>query len=125
MTLYSLTMKDNELGEEFGIGFFSSRETAEETARYYLKNVRGFCEYDCGFSVTEKSVVGGGSSGTVYLVYGWNGYEDDIIESDCFTTEGLARRKLAEMKLQYDRGEWCVDSYRIDECKWQDGFVRV
>ena len=125
MTLYNLTLRDNELGELFNIGFFSSRERAEEIARYYLKNIRGFCEYDCGYSIAEKTVIGGGNAGAVYVVYGWNSYEKDIVESDCFTTEALARRKLAEMKMQYDREEWCVDRFRTDECKWQDGFVRV
>ena len=125
MTLYNLTMRDNELGEQFNIGFFSSREKAEDIARYYLKNIRGFCEYDCGYSVTEKAVIGGGGADLVYVVYGWNGHEEDITESDCFTTEALARRQLAEMKMRYDREEWCVDCFRTDECKWQDGFVRV
>lgn len=125
MTLYNLIMCDNELGERFNIGFFSSRELAETTARNYLRGVSGFCEYDCGYSITEKTVVGGARTNSVYIVYGWNGYEENIIESDCFTTEPLARRMLAEMRLQYAREEWCVDCYRIDECKWQDGFVRV
>lgn len=125
MTLYNLIMKDNELGEQFNIGFFSSRERAEVIAHDYLHRVRGFCEYDCGYSIAEKPVIGSSKPNSVYIVYGWNGYEDDIIESDCFTTEALARRKLAEMKSQYDREEWCVDCYRIDGCKWQDGFVRV
>lgn len=125
MTLYDLTIRDNELGEQFNIGFFSTRERAEEIARYYLKNIRGFCEYDCGYSIAEKAVIGGGNASEVYVVYGWNSYEKDIVESDCYTTEALARRKLAEMKMQYDREEWCVDRFRTDECKWQDGFVRV
>ena len=118
-------MSDNELGEQFNIGFFSSRARAEETARYYLGNIRGFCEYDCGWSVTEKNLIGSGDAGSVFIVYGWNAYEKDIVESDCFTTEALARRRLAEMKMQYSREEWCVDCFRTDECKWQDGFVRV
>lgn len=118
-------MKDNELGERFNIGFFSSREKAEEVARYYLKNVRGSCEYDCSMSVTEKAVFGSGSPKEIYIVYGWNGHENDIVESECFTTEALARRKLAEMKTQYEREEWCVDSFFVDECKWRNGFVRV
>ena len=125
MTLYNLTLRDNELGELFNIGFFSTRERAEEIAQYYLRNIRGFCEYNCGYSIAEKAVIGGGNASEVYVVYGWNSYEKDIVESDCFTTEALARRKLAEMKMQYDREEWCVDCFRTDECKWQDGFVRV
>lgn len=125
MTVYNLIMRDNELNEIFNIGFFSSRERAEEIARYYLKNIRGFCRYDCGYKISEKNVIGGGNAVSVYIVYGWNGYEDDIVESECFITEALARRKLAEMKSQYDREEWCVDCHFIDKCKWQDGFVRA
>ncbi len=125
MTLYNLIMKDNELGEQFNIGFFSSRELAETTAQNYLRTTSGFCEYDCGYSIAEKSVVGGSKPNFIYIVYGWNAYEKDVIESDCFTTEPLARRMLAEMRVQYAREEWCVDCYRIDESKWQNGFVRV
>lgn len=125
MTLYNLIFTDNELDEGFNIGFFSSREKADETARYYLRNVRGFCEYGCGYEINEKTLSGGRASDAVYIAYGWNAGDKDIIESDCFTTEALARRMLAEMKLRYTREEWCVDRYRVDECKWTDGFVRV
>lgn len=125
MTLYNLTFTDKDLGEHFNIGFFSSHELAEMIARDYLKNVRGFCEYPCGYSITEKAVLGGGSAEDVFVVFGWNGYEDDIVESDLYTTEALARRRLAEMKSEFNREEWCVDRFRVDECKWKDGFVRV
>lgn len=124
MTLYNLTLTDNELGERFNIGFFSSHELAEEIARDYLKNVRGFREYPCGYSITEKAVLGGAAE-DVFVVFGWNGYEDEIVESECFTTEALARRRLAEMKSEYEREEWCVDRFRVDERKWKEGFVRV
>lgn len=125
MTLYNLTFTDKELGEQFNIGFFSTRERAEAVARDYLRNVRGFCEYACGYAVSEKSVIGSGEPAEVFVVYGWNSYEEDIVESDCYTTEALARRRLAEMKQQYRREEWCVDRYRVDECKWTEGFVRA
>ncbi len=125
MTLYNLTFLDNDLDERFNIGFFSSRGKAEEIARYYRRSVRGFCEYDCSYTITEKNVVGNAKTDSVYIVYGWNEYDRDIVESDCFTTEPLARRSLAEMKSVHAREEWCVDRYRIDECKWADGFVRV
>ncbi len=125
MNLYNLTLTDNELGEEFNIGYFSTRELAEAVAREYLKNVRGFCEYNSGYSITEKNVVGGKSPEDVFIVFGWNGYESDIVESDLYTTEALARCRLTEMKFEHDREEWCVDRFRVDDCKWQDGFVRV
>lgn len=125
MTLYNLIFTDDELDERFNIGFFSTREKAEDTARYYLRSVRGFCEYCCSYSITEKNVVGTAKAGSVFIVYGWNEYDLDIVESDCFATEPLARRMLAEMKATYERAEWCVDRYNTDECKWTDGFVRV
>lgn len=125
MTLYNLTFTDKELGEQFNIGFFSSRGRAEAVACDYLRSVRGFCDYTCGYSITEKPVIGSGVPEDIFVVFGWNGYEKDIVESDCYTTEALARRRLAEMKSEYDREEWCVDRYRIDDCKWRDGFVRV
>lgn len=125
MTLYNLTLTDNELGEQFNIGYFSTRELAEATARDYLKNVRGFCEFNCGVSITEKNVGGGKSPVDVFIVFGWNGYESDIVESDLYATEALARRRLAEMKSEFSREEWCVDRFRVDGRKWQEGFVRV
>lgn len=125
MTLYNLTFTDKELAEQFNIGYFSTRETAEATARDYLNSVRGFCEYNCGYSITEKTVVGGKSPEDVFIVFGWNGYESDIVESDLYPTEALARRRLAEMKSEYNRGEWCVDRFRVDGRKWTEGFVRV
>lgn len=123
--LYNLTLTDNDLGEQFNIGYFSTREIAEATARDYLKNVRGFCKYNCVCSITEKEVVGGKVPADVFIVFGWNGYERDIVESDLYTTEALARRRLAEMKSEFSREEWCVDRFRVDDCKWRDGFVRV
>lgn len=125
MTLYNLTLTDNDLGEHFNIGYFSSRARAEAVARDYLRSARGFCEYPCGYSITEKNVVGGKTPMDVFIVFGWNGYEDDVVESDCYTTEALARRKLSELKSEYRREEWCVDRFRVDDCKWKDGFVRV
>lgn len=125
MTLYNLTLTDNDLSEQFNIGYFTTRELAEATARDYLNSVRGFCEYNCGCSITEKTVVGSKSPVDVFIVFGWNGYESDIVESDLYTTEALARRSLAEMRSEYDREEWCVDRFRVDECRWQEGFVRV
>ena len=124
MALYNLVFTDNELGERFNVGYFSTRGAAEETARYYLRNVRGFCEYDCSYSINEKSVLGS-PRGEVFIAFGWNGYEENIVESECCATESLARRRLAELHSEFSRSDWCVDRYRVDERKWTDGFVRV
>ncbi len=29
------------------------------------------------------------------------------------------------MKSEFYYEEWCVDRFRVDERKWQEGFVRV
>lgn len=125
MTVYHLILKDNETEEEFDIGLFSSREKAENVARYYLSTVKGFCEYDCVYHIEEKAVLGGKNADTVYVACGWNGYEDDIVQSEFYTTEALAERKLVEMRVSYHCTEWTVSFYHIDECSWRDGFVRV
>ena len=58
--VYELVLHDTELSgenyaEDFMIGIFHTRTMAEETAAYYLRHVRGFCEYPCTCSITEKS----------------------------------------------------------------------
>ena len=47
--VYLLLLTDQELSydeysQDFCIGFFLTQKQAEETARYYLKNIEGFCE---------------------------------------------------------------------------------
>lgn len=62
MTVFKLIFTDNETDEKFNIGCFSCREKAEEVAQYFLKNVEGFCEYDCSYAITENPVIGGAKS---------------------------------------------------------------
>ena len=65
----------------------------------------------------------------IYMVYGWNenseGDEIYVVESDCFITELAAKHGMAMMKQMYERAEWCISRFRIDERKWEEGFVRV
>lgn len=129
--LYNLILIDNELSDIFNIGFFSTRELAEQTATEYLTHVQGFCEYDCGYRITEKTVADctNGIPPKIYIVYGWNEDEFseqmDIIESDCYLSEAAAVCVMAEMKKQHTRTEWCADCYTVNEREWKDGFVRV
>ena len=57
--LCSLILTDPELSyenhfEDFFIGFFATRQKAEETARYYLGNLPGFCDYPCTYRIEKK-----------------------------------------------------------------------
>ena len=40
--------------EELNIGFFSTREKAEKTAKRYLNEVSGFKDYLIDYHITEK-----------------------------------------------------------------------
>ena len=135
--VYNLNMIDMELSydnhiEAFNIGFFSSRDKAEKTARRYLTEVNGFKDYNVTYQIIEKCVIGSTDSivsSDLFIIYGWNENDEldeiDVIESSCYVIKQEAEQKLNELKSSYCRKEWCIDKYIIDECNWQDGFVKV
>ena len=106
------------------IGIFSSSLKAEQTAKYYIQNVNGFKDYPCKYEIRVKNIVGNSDIDLkeVYIVIGWNVNSDfdetDIVESDCFTDSKSAETELEMMKKKYDRCEWAIDRYVIDECNW-------
>ena len=131
-TLYTLTFYDvfNNYREEFFIGVFESRDEAENAAKRYLSDVPGFRDHNCGYEIKEKQVIGEADNlETVSIICGWNSDDNmnssDIWESDLYTDINTARTELADIQKKIDRQEWCVDTYKIGECLWQDGFVRV
>jgi hypothetical protein len=93
----------------------------------YISEVTGFEDCDCYYRIVCKSVIGDAKS-NVYIIQGWNVNDDfdeiDVIESDCFAQEILAEQKLTQMKTKYQREEWSIDCFQIDECDWKDGFIR-
>lgn len=134
--LYVLVLTDSEMSyeghsENFTIGIFNTKEQAEETALYYLKNVRGFCDFPFTYHIIEKnvSIPDTITQDEVWIVQGWNvnGNSDeiDIIESPCFLTETEAKLELQRMRDTYQRTEWTVDCWRIGELNWREGFVRI
>ena len=135
-TVYNLIMIDmessyNDHFEKFNIGFFSCREKAETAARKYLNEVDGFKNYNITYQIIKKRLIGCNDSlkiSELFIVYGWNineEYDDvDNIESDCYTTKQEAEQKLNDLKLSNSLTEWCIDKYIIDECYWQEGFVK-
>ena len=131
--IFKLVLCDNELSyegynEEFVIGVFLARMKAIEVASYYLNYVDGFKDYECAYRIDVTEVVGEGMFNRVYQVIGWdineNNDEINIIESDFFISRTDAVAESTELKRMFDRDEWVLESYAIDELKWSGGFVR-
>ena len=135
--IYNLIIVDEELSydnhaEEFNIGYFSSREKAENVAERYLAQVDGFNNHKCCYRISEKNIedyINGMNPTRVFIISGWNendeSDETDIIESNCFVLRNNAEQKLAELKAGYERQEWSISQYTIDKCEWQEGFIRI
>ena len=97
--LYILILTDNELSydsysEDFLIGIFETEIQAEQTAEFYLKNVKGFCEYSCNYKIIPKQINDNVISDRVWIIYGYdineNSDEVNIIESQCYSTRETA-----------------------------------
>lgn len=137
MTLFSLNLTDLELSdkthrEDFFIGLFGTRAQAEAVAAHYLKQVPGFCDYDCTYRVEEITIHDtpkGEQPDFVWQFVGWDETKDDdtanIIESDFFLTEEQAAFELEQLKIQCPHREGFIHRRKIGETLWQDGFIRV
>jgi len=136
MKLYMLEFTDAELSydghsEDFFIGIFKTSESARNVAEYYLKNVKGFCEYPVTYRIKEKVVIesDGSSPKSVWMTQGWNTNSDfdevDVIESNCFVSEVLACADSVVMKAMYQRDEWALNEFHIGKTEWCEGFVRM
>lgn len=135
MKLYQLIFCDMELSyddyrEEFTVGIFSTLAKARQTAKYYIRNVQGFKDYQCDYEIIPKNVIGTADNcRQVYIIEGWNVNanldETDIVESDCFTDRKTAEQELAGMQKKYLRSEWTISRWKINECCWTEGFVRI
>lgn len=131
--VFKLVICDNELSyedydEEFVIGVFLTRKKAIEVAAHYLNFIDGFKDYECAYRIDVIDVIGEGMFNRVYQVIGWdiNEHNDEIniIESDFYISRKDAVEESIELKLMFDRDEWVLESYTIDELKWIEGFVR-
>ncbi|MBD5081215.1 MAG: hypothetical protein HDT44_05560 [Ruminococcaceae bacterium] len=135
--VYNLNMIDKESSyddhvEAFNIGFFSSRDKAEKIAKRYLTEVNGFKDYNVTYQITDKGVIDSTDSlilSDLFVIYGWDKNDEldeiNVIESNCYVLKQEAEQKLNELRSSYLREEWCIDKYIIDECNWQNGFVKV
>ena len=98
---------------------------------FYLKNVKGFCEYPCTYSILEKAIADAQTAepDEVFMVFGWDTDENldeiNVIESPCFGSEVQAKAELERLKSAQPRAEWVVNCWKIDQTHWQEGFERV
>lgn len=128
-TLYSL-MIWNDKEEGFFIGLFKTEEQAQKIARHYLSEVSGFRDYPCTYEITGKEVSGTiAPSRQVYMIWGWDedaeGNDVGIWSSRCYAEHQEAQRALEEAKQRLNKQEWSLDTYRVGQCHWTEGFVRM
>lgn len=132
--VWHLVIWDEELShgdykELFSIGVFSSRFRAWRTAKRYLQRVPGFRDHPCRYSITRRAVRGVAVKGScIRCVLGWNlnanGDEIDLVYSEFFSHRRMLYETMDRMRRAYDRSEWICCTYRVDECRWQEGFDR-
>lgn len=127
--LYSL-MLFNERQEGFFIGLFESTEKARQVAEHYLSALSGFRDYPCTYEITEKLVVGIiGQSQKVHMIWGWDedavGDETDVWCSACYADFEEAQRAMGEAQQQMNRQEWSLNTYRVVQRHWTEGFARA
>lgn len=131
--LYILNFHDsinNYKYEDFLIGIFSSYERAEYIAKIYLETVSGFKDFNCKYNISTKNVVGKMDNlESVIMICGWNIDNEmndiDIWESDLYVDVDDAKKAFSIAKANMKRQEWSIDTYKINDCHWCDGFVRV
>ena len=127
--LYSLMIFNDRL-ERFFIGLFESNEKARQVAEHYLSALPGFRDYPCTYEITEKLVVGAiGQSQKVHMIWGWDeekdGTETGIWSSACYADFEEAQRAMGEAQQRMSRQEWSLDTNRVGQRHWTEGFVRV
>lgn len=129
--LFELEIQSYSNGEDcerYGIGYFPTRKDAQKVAKRYLKEVKGFRDYYCEYSILEHELVGESMDGFVHTYEGWNedvnGTEYDIVTGLLYTSAEAAEAAMEAVKDAYEREEWALNSWQIGKCEWAEGFVR-
>lgn len=129
--LYELEIQSFPHGdgcERYGIGIFRSRRDAEATARRYLREVRGFRDYYCEYTIRETALIGDEATDLVHTWFGWNVDEDeneiDTLSGLLYVDAAAAEAALASAKAENDRQEWALQCWQLGKCEWSEGFIR-
>lgn len=129
--LYELEIQSFPNGEDcerYGIGIFRTRAEAEETAKRYLSEVKGFRDYYCEYTINETELIGGGDPKIVHTYFGWNLDADeneiDIISGSVYTDADAAEAAMEAAKQAHARQEWVLNHWMIGKCEFEEGFVR-
>jgi len=114
--------------ERYGIGVFRTRDEAVETAKRYLREIRGFKDYYCEYDIRETELVGGGDPDIVHTWFGWNVDEDeneiDLLSGLFYEAAGESEAAMEAAKAANDRQEWVLNRFQIGKCEWTEGFIR-
>lgn len=129
--LYELEIQSFPNGdgcERYGIGVFRSRGQAEETAQRYLREIQGFRDYYCEYSIQETELIGSVNTDIVHTWFGWNVDEDeneiDLLSGLFYEDDCEAEAMMEAAKATNERQEWTRNCFQIGKCEWTEGFIR-
>ena len=107
---------------------FRSLGNAEQTAQRYLREVPGFCDYDCDYHIHKIELDCSDNISHIYAYEGWNEDNDgDVLDQirGIYPYKDQAESALEAAKLAHSRQFWTLDCLEIGACEWAEGFDRV
>ncbi len=129
--LYELeiqTFPNGDACERYGIGIFRTHAQAEETAKRYLREVKGFRDYYCEYSIRETELIGSAETDIIHTWFGWNVDRDesevDLLNGLFYEDAVAAEAAMEAAKASHNRQEWTLSCWKIGKCEWTEGFVR-
>ena len=129
--LYELEIQSFPNGEDcerYGIGIFRTEAEAVETAERYLREVKGFRDYYCEYTIRKTELIGRDVIDIVHTWFGWNIDEDeneiDLLCGLMYEEETATRSAMEAAKAANSRQEWVLNRWQIGKCEWTEGFER-
>ena len=129
--LYELEIQSFPNGEgceRYGIGIFRTEAEAEETAARYLREVKGFRDYYCEYTIRKTELIGRDDLRFVHTWFGWNIDEDeneiDLLCGLMYEEKSDALAAMEAAKTVHNRDEWVLNRWQIGKCEWAEGFER-
>ena len=114
--------------ERYGIGIFRTEAEAAETAERYLREVKGFRDYYCEYTIRKAELIGRDGIDIVHTWFGWNIDEEenetDLLCGLMYEMEAAARAAMESAQTANSRQEWVLNRWQIGKCEWTEGFER-